>query len=170
MSKLQSKSARAKRLERHQKRRKGTATLSLTSLMDIFTILVFFLLVSASSVQQLPSQKDIVLPQSIAQEAPEEMLILQVSGRELLLDGQFVVAVDDILRHDGKEIGALIEALNQRAARRLRGVADDGLDLMIQGDRAIPYLLLERIIISANQTPYTRISFAVMRTRDGRDD
>lgn len=169
MSKLQKKSARAKRLERHQKRRRTVATLNLTALMDIFTILVFFLLVSASSVQQLPNQKDIKLPDSIAQDLPEEMMTLQISARNLLLDGQFIIDTQDALDMPDKEIPALIDVLNLRAARSLRPAGEEGRDLMILGDREIPYALLEKIIVSANQTPYTRISFAVMRRREGDD-
>ncbi|MEJ2362362.1 MAG: hypothetical protein P8Z75_13220 [Gammaproteobacteria bacterium] len=39
-------SHRTRRMERHHKRNKKTATLNMVSMMDIFTILVFFLLVS----------------------------------------------------------------------------------------------------------------------------
>ncbi|MCH8101169.1 MAG: biopolymer transporter ExbD, partial [Proteobacteria bacterium] len=41
------KSGRAKRMEKHHKRNKAMGTLNLVSLMDIFTILVFFLLVNS---------------------------------------------------------------------------------------------------------------------------
>ena len=58
---MMNKSKRAKRMERHHARRKQPA-LNLVSLMDIFTILVFFLLVSSSNVHQLPKKKDINLP------------------------------------------------------------------------------------------------------------
>ena len=60
------KSARAKRMEKHHKRNKGAGALNLVSLMDIFTILVFFLLVNSSDVQTLPNAKDMKLPESIA--------------------------------------------------------------------------------------------------------
>ncbi len=49
-------SRRARRMERNHKRNKQPA-LNLVSLMDVFTILVFFLLVSSSNVQQLPKKK-----------------------------------------------------------------------------------------------------------------
>ena len=64
-------SRRAKRMERNHKRNKQSS-LNLVSLMDIFTILVFFLLVSSSNVQQLPNSKDISLPTSVADKAPKE--------------------------------------------------------------------------------------------------
>ena len=52
------RSGRAKRMEKHHKRNKSTAALNLVSLMDIFTILVFFLLVNSSDVETLPSTKE----------------------------------------------------------------------------------------------------------------
>ena len=58
------KSARAKRMAKHHRRNKGKGTLNLVSLMDIFTILVFFLLVNSSDVQTLPNAKDLQLPES----------------------------------------------------------------------------------------------------------
>ena len=57
------KSRRAKRMGRHHIRNKATAALNLVSLMDIFTILVFFLLVNSSEVEVLPNDKDIQLSQ-----------------------------------------------------------------------------------------------------------
>ena len=66
------KSARAKRMEKHHRRHKSGTALNLVSLMDIFTILVFFLLVSSSEVEVLPNAKDIQLPEAIAQEKAKE--------------------------------------------------------------------------------------------------
>ena len=58
---------RAARMDRHHKRHKRSTALNLVSLMDIFTILVFFLLVNSSDVEVLPSAKDVQLPESIAE-------------------------------------------------------------------------------------------------------
>ena len=41
-------------------------SINLVSMMDIFTILVFFLLVNSSDVEVLPNAKEIVLPTSTA--------------------------------------------------------------------------------------------------------
>ena len=46
-------SRRAKRMDRHHRRNKGNAVLNLVSLMDIFTILVFFLLVNSGRLNAL---------------------------------------------------------------------------------------------------------------------
>ena len=67
------KSGRAKRMDKHHRRNKGVASLNLVSLMDIFTILVFFLLVNSSDVEVLPNAKDVQLPESIAEEKAKEL-------------------------------------------------------------------------------------------------
>ena len=79
------KSARAKRMEKHHRRHKGAGALNLVSLMDIFTILVFFLLVNSSDVQTLPNAKDLKLPESIAEKKPEENVVVLVGKTDILV-------------------------------------------------------------------------------------
>ncbi|MGK0261262.1 MAG: biopolymer transport protein ExbD, partial [Candidatus Azotimanducaceae bacterium] len=60
------------RRRRSRGRGKGkTATLNLVSLMDIFTILVFFLMVNSSEVEVLQTSSDIKLPDSTSEQRPE---------------------------------------------------------------------------------------------------
>src|SRR5210317_233160 len=93
-------SRRARRMERNHKRNKQGA-LNLVSLMDIFTILVFFLLVSSSNVQQLPNKKDIRLPTSLATKAPQETLVIFVTREKILLQGREVATVSaELLSED----------------------------------------------------------------------
>jgi hypothetical protein len=72
------KSGRAKRMEKHHKRNKSLGTLNLVSLMDIFTILVFFLLVNSSDVETLPNAKDLQLPESIAETKAKETVVIMI--------------------------------------------------------------------------------------------
>lgn len=160
------KSARARRMERHHARHRGAATLNLTSLMDIFTILVFFLLVNASNNQQLPDNKNIVLPESTAEELPEEILTIQVSNEEIIVQDTRVASVDQVLQSEEEVIPALVEELQFRASRSLPVLNEEGIaerKVMIMGDRNIPYKLLQKIMVSSNQTDYTKISFAVLK-------
>ncbi len=77
------KSKRAKRMARHHARGKG-APLNLVSLMDIFTILVFFLLVNSSSVEVLPNAKDVQLPESIAEEKAKETVVIIIGDEDII--------------------------------------------------------------------------------------
>jgi hypothetical protein len=81
------KSARAKRMEKHHKRNMGKGTLKLVSLMEIFTILVFFLLVNSADVQTLPNAKDMKLPESVAEKKPEETVTILIGRTEILVQG-----------------------------------------------------------------------------------
>ncbi|MDX1453575.1 MAG: biopolymer transporter ExbD, partial [Oleiphilaceae bacterium] len=74
-------SAKAKRIKRHLKRGKQTGKLNLVSLMDIFTILVFFLMVNSSDVQVLQQSPDIKLPESKADQEPKDILTVTLTER-----------------------------------------------------------------------------------------
>ena len=114
------KSARARRMEKHHKRNKSVGGLNLVSLMDIFTILVFFLLVSSSEVQTLPNAKDLSLPESIAERKPEENVVVLIGKTDILVQGSPVAKIADVLAMQGNDIPALREALQSQNDRVLR--------------------------------------------------
>ncbi len=159
-------SARAKRMDRRHKRQ-VVATISLVSLMDIFTILVFFLLVNSSSTYQLPPNKSIVLPTSSAEQMPKETLTLMVTGDSLLVNGQKVGDVSAILATPGETIPALVNELRYQASRTApANVNEQGQperDVTIMGHKEIPYQLLKRIMATCSANEYTRIALAVTR-------
>ncbi|MCW8919108.1 MAG: biopolymer transporter ExbD [Gammaproteobacteria bacterium] len=161
-------SRRARRMERNHKRNSRGSGLNLVSLMDIFTILVFFLLVNSSSVQELPNSKSVKLPQSTSDRLPEETLLLLVSGDHILLQGQLVVRIVDIAQQQGLVIPQLLDGLRQHVARRgLLRVDTDGetltAEVTIMGDRALPYHLLKRIMATCTEANFTNIALAVSR-------
>ncbi len=167
-------SRRAKRMERHHKRTRQPA-LNLVSLMDIFTILVFFLLVSSSSVQQLPKKKDIRLPESIASKAPRETLIIFVTQTTLLVQGRAVAQVDTVLQRDAPMINELVDELNFHASKTplVKSAAGEkpkkGRSVTIMGDEKIPYALLRKILASCREADYTNIAFAAMQKAAGSE-
>jgi len=79
------KSARALRMERRHDRGKRGIALNLVSLMDIFTILVFFLLVNSSDVEVLPNAKEIQLPESIAEEKAKESVVILIGENDIIV-------------------------------------------------------------------------------------
>ena len=90
------KSSRARRMARHHGKHKAVATLNLTSLMDIFTILLIFLLVNNNNAAKLPDNQDIQLPESIAQELPTEVLTIQVSPVDIIVEGQKIADTETV--------------------------------------------------------------------------
>jgi len=162
-----SSSRRAKRMERHHARNKGGA-LNMVSLMDIFTILVFFLLVSSTTAQDLPNAKDVKLPESIADKLPEKNVVVLVSSTDILVQGKKVASVSEALKSDKNLIKGLQRALRLQASRRIRAVeTKDGRPISravtIMGDKEIPYKLLKKIMFTCTKESFGKISLAVLR-------
>jgi biopolymer transport protein TolR len=164
-------SRRAKRMERHHARAKRGGTLNMVSLMDIFTILVFFLLVSSSTVQDLPNAKKIKLPESIADQMPKETIVIMVSGEDIVVQGRKIADVDSVDKANRPEILALKEELERQSSKQLVKRTPDGKpiprEVTIMGDREIPYKLLKKIMYTCTKASYSNISLAVMRKTEG---
>jgi biopolymer transport protein TolR len=161
------KSARAMRMERHHKRMAKESKLSLVSLMDIFTILVFFLMVNASEVQVLQNSKSVELPESIAQQSAKETLILMVNNNDLILQGKKLVDVSSILSQSDDLIPELAIELKYQVNRTANSGEKDADSndiekaITIMGDKNIPYALLKRIMQTCAQAGFINISLAV---------
>ncbi len=168
------KSARAKRMAKHHKRHKGSGALNLVSLMDIFTILVFFLLVNSSDVQTLPNAKDMKLPESIAEKKPEETVTILIGRTDILVQGAPVANIEEVMATKGNDIPALREALLSQNDRVLRREARDdvaGREVTILGDKDIPYRLLKKVMATCTASDYGQISLAVLqKSSDKLDD
>jgi len=160
------KSKRAKRMEVRHKRHKAAGALNLVSLMDIFTILVFFLLVNSSDVEVLPNAKDIQLPESIAEEKAKESVVILIGEENIIVQGTPIVKVSDVMRRRGNDIPELRQALLSQNDRVLRKEAQDdiaGREVTIMGDKDIPYRLLKKVMATCTDSEYGQISLAVLQ-------
>ena len=155
---------RAARMERHHARHKK-GSLNLVSLMDIFTILVFFLLVNSSDVEVLPNARDVQLPESIAETRARENVVILVTDTEILVQGRPVGRIEDVLASDGLIIPALRDALIVQAERAILSDAEAAAEreVTIMGDKEIPYHLLKRVMASCTEANYGRLSLAVLQ-------
>lgn len=167
------KSARAKRMDKHHKRNTRSSALNLVSLMDIFTILVFFLLVNSSDVETLPNTKDLQLPESIAEEKAKETVVILIGETDILVQGAPVATVAAVRAQKGNDIPALREALKSQNDRVLRREAKDdiaGREVTIMGDKDIPYRVLKKVMATCTGADYGRISLAVLQKSSDKLD
>ncbi|MGH8249323.1 MAG: ExbD/TolR family protein [Steroidobacteraceae bacterium] len=163
-----SHSTRAKRMARHHARSKP-ASLSLVSLMDIFTILVFFLLVNSAEIQTLEPPKSLTLPESIAQDRPRETVIVLVTGETVFVQDQPVVSVASVDRAGGVIIAPLRRALARQDDRILeRAAATDASarEVTILADRDVPYRVLKKIMATCTEADFGKLSLAVMQKEE----
>jgi len=161
-------SSRAKRMGRFQKQRKSG--LNLVSLMDIFTILVFFLLVSSSNVQQLPAKKDVKLPTSVAKKIPKETIIITITSDSVLVQGRKVAEIKNILADDTEIIPELKKELEFQSSKSELPLEQrtQGRSVTIFGDENIQYELLREILATCRETNYLNIAFAAMQKSKGK--
>jgi biopolymer transport protein ExbD len=156
-------SRRAKRMQRHHAARKRPA-INLVSLMDIFTILVFFLLVNSTGVQQLPGKKDVKLPTTVAKKSPRDTLVITVTPDNILVQGRQVVSIDAVMNGSQDLISGLQQELEFQASKITyldNAVGNDvGESVTIMGDENISYRLLRKILATCREVDYTRIAFA----------
>lgn len=158
-------SRRAKRMDRqHVRHRRGMA-LNLVSLMDIFTILVFFLLVNASDGEILPTHKSVELPESVSEQQPRVTVTIMVNEDNVLLHGQVIASVANIMKEQGNYSKVLQAALLAQAGDRLGTGRDTGerIEATIMGDREIPFRLLKKVMASCTKAGFNRISLAVLQ-------
>lgn len=159
-------SRRAKRMERHHNRGKRFAGFNLVALMDIFTILVFFLLVNSSDVEVLPTTKGLKLPESIAKKKPEETLVVMVNNKNILVKGKKIASVVSVVDSPSLVIEALKSELDYQSKRTLTKVPSKSSakrTITIMGDKEIPFKLLKKVMVTCTRANYTRISLAVLK-------
>lgn len=158
-------SRRAKRMERHHKRASGKAAINLVSLMDIFTVLVFFLMVTSSGVDILPSTKFIKLPESLAEQKPKETLFLIVNDTSIVVQGRPIALVVDVLKSKDELISKLKIELEYQTGRAsgLTDAEKERREITILADKHIPYKLLKKIMLTCNSVNYSNISLAVTK-------
>ncbi len=143
--------------------------MNLVSLIDIFTILIFFLMANAG-VEVLTSSKAVKLPESTVQKAPKETLTIIVNNQDIIVDGRKVAAVADVINTDEDIIGPLKTELELLATVRksVRANNDSNAQsITILGDKDIPYRLLRKIMVTAARANFSDIAFAVQRKGGG---
>lgn len=138
--------------------------MNLVSLIDVFTILIFFLL-SNSGVETIAPAKSVRLPESVSEQVPKETLVVAVNGDEITVDGRKVADVAALANATDDLIPGLKAELDQLAARpvALAENAGKARAVTIMGDKTIPYQLLRKVMYTCALADYTDVSFAVNR-------
>src|ERR1700752_559641 len=151
-----------KRAERKE-RNKQQLDLNLVSLIDIFTILIFFLLSSATEVETLPNSRAVRLPESTADTFPKETIVVSISGSEIVVDGRKVADVAEVMKTNDDVIPTLkaeLELLRKRQVIREKNQSLKAA-ITIMGDKDIPYRLLGKVMVPSARANFTDVSFAV---------
>jgi biopolymer transport protein ExbD len=160
-------------------KKSGFIELNLTAMVDMFTVIVIFLLQSFSGEGEVSVHKNLTLPDSEkAKPLSERGPIVVVMRGEVLLDGEVVASLeDDQAAEPG--IPALTEKLvavksaNDKIEEELRRrdpsrpVKPFDGNLIVQADEETDFKLVRRAIFSANEAGWVHLQFAVQKTLTG---
>jgi len=156
----------SRRMKRMGRSKKKIAGLSLVSLMDVFTILVFFLLTNSSSNEVLSNPKEITLPDSVVESKPRETIVIFVSSEAILLQGEVIMKTNDLLGAKGDIIvplrDKLIEQRKKVIGRSTKTVAESK-EITLLADKKIPFKFLKKIMSTSTSAGYGKISLAVIQ-------
>lgn|SRR5690606_10243188 len=160
----------SRRIQRLTRVRPKLQAINLTSLMDVFTILVFFLLVNSGSSEILQAPKQMVLPESEVEAKPRETVVVYVSPDEVLVQGEPVARIDDIIAAEGELIDAIVARLAELEERVIgvrTQVVAESKEVTILADKSIPFEVVKRVMTSCTSQGYERISLAVIQKDSG---
>ncbi len=155
------------------RKRKVDASLNITSMMDMFTIILVFLLKSFSADGSLLTNADnLVLPNSESKKKPQEVnLQLAVTNEMVLVDNQAIVPTEDVRKIPAEEndpiIGKLDEKLKACLALEEEMVRLGALNsvqgkIVVQVDKNIDFDVLFKIMNTCGKVGYNNMNFAVM--------
>src|SRR5207248_3829585 len=154
-------------------KKSGYASLMLTSLVDMFTIIVIFLLMNFSANGEvLYMSKDIKLPDAYHGAQLDRAPVISVSPDAVTFDGRAVLATEDLMKGDALNVPALEDALRDER-RRYETVHSSDPDhpfrglINVQADKQIPFKVIKRVMFACNQSGFGNINFAALSREAG---
>ena len=156
----------SRRMKRMSRNRQTITRMNLTSLMDVFTILVFFLLVNSANTEVLETPKQITLPASVVEQKPRETVVVFISPEHVTIQGETVATVEDILasnRAEVPEIGARLDEVSQRVIGLHTRAAAASREVTILADKAVPFRVVKKVMSTCTGQGFERISLAVLQ-------
>lgn len=154
---------RMKRMNRSRKKR--LPGMNLTSLMDVFTILVFFLLVNSSNSDVLEPPKKIALPSSVVETKPNETAVIVVSKDSVTVQGETVASVAEIMasKHDAiVEISDKLKSIKHNVIGVSTKAIAESREVTILSDKDVSFNVLRKVMSSCTFAGYDKISLALI--------
>jgi biopolymer transport protein ExbD len=156
----------------------GFADLMLTPMVDMFTLLVVYLIQSFSSTGEiLHMSKDLVIPTAKNGKDLEMLPVVAVAGDMLIMEGSSVADISDLVSGANRDPNWLIPGLEAKlrdlrdrylairqgvATETAAGKPDPTTSVIVQADKALPFRILKRVMYTCQQAGYGNIHFAVI--------
>jgi len=156
----------SRRIARMTRNKRLVSKLNLTPLMDVFTVLVFFLMINSATVETLQQPKQITLPESVVEAKPRETVVIFVGKEEVLVQGVSVARVADIQATRDVEIEPIsvrLAELSESVIGLSTQAVAESQEVTVLADKSIPFSVLKKIMATCTGQGYTRVSLAVVQ-------
>src|SRR5687767_4761017 len=162
----------SKQLSGHGKKINSVADLLFTPLIDMFVILVVFLIMNFSATGELVQlSKDIKLPQAETVSELERAPIIQISANTVAIEGVKVGESDEILKDPDLRIPGLTDKLQEM--RKVDEMMHPGQpfrgEIIINADRDVDFKLVRKVMFAASDAGYTKFNYAVLRANQAKE-
>lgn len=158
------------RRHRGSKGTHGGNHMVLVPFIDMMTILVVFLLVHTADTEILPNTKSISIPLSISEKKPRPTVVIMVTRDTMYVNGRAVARIADVMASEANVIEPLRAALRDQADRVLVETSREDIverEVTIMGDKTVPFRVLKRIMATATDADYGKVSLAVLEREGG---
>lgn len=153
------------------------APFSLTSMMDMMTIILVFMIKNIDAEGQLITQaENLMLPVSTSKVQPKEVsLSVSVDKDYVVVDNAKIITTEDVLKQEDILIASVDSVLKERReaerefALRAGLPADEAGNIVVQIDKNIPYDAMYKVMATCGYSGYTNIAFAVMMKNGGEE-
>lgn len=179
-------------LKKRKSRRAVTAILSLTAMVDMFTVLVIFLLQNYNTTGEiLYIPKEVTLPKAQRVNELKPAVVVTVSAKEVLIDRTSVAtfaevqaSTDWVIPNLRDQVRVLLEKAkadqDAKLQNKIRNVVDKTVGneevdpnawrkVTLQADKDMDYLTLKKVMYSIYEAGGGPINFAVAKEADNKN-
>lgn len=158
-------SRRAKRILRRHQRKPSLVPLNLVSMIDVFTVLVFFLLVTTNNFDALRNPRELKLPTSLSIDQPSDTPVITLTNQAVLVQGAQVMTLAEAAAfEEGKPLPQLRAELLKVTLMQVQGAAGGATtrgEVNVMADKDIPYSVLKKVLATCGELKFARIAISV---------
>jgi biopolymer transport protein ExbD len=158
-----------KKLKKNRTEGIKVVKMQITSLVDMMTVLVVFLLKSFSAEGDIITPSNgLTLPSSTAKKKAEVAFRLSITQYHLLVEGQPILTIEDMMKGEDIIVPELAQILGdrrkatERIAQNSTNITFKG-DVVIEADKKIQFRMLQRIMYTCGQAGFSNFSLLVLK-------
>lgn len=148
----------------HRPKANEEMALQITSMADIFTILLVFLLKSYSTgITSITPSQHVMLPQARSSDDMQEALKLEIGPTVILLDDEPVTTLSNFqFDRTDVEVNGTSRSLNSALIRKTKDTAITSGPLIVLADQKTPYAVFRSVMDAAENYGFKSFKLVVV--------